>query len=183
MIMIFDIAIFVMLGYAAWKGWRNGFIMEIFYLLFIFVAIYLSLHFSDWFASKWGGPQPNGSGLKAFLICGLLFAVLLFFIAKLVSVAIKSGGGSNVNAFAGAFFAVFKTLLVLSVLLVAGEKINGKVKWMPREQREMSWTYDPLYRFSFMLLPAIEESALYHNGMRKAKEEWDDGTNKIKEKY
>jgi hypothetical protein len=34
-----------------------------------------------------------------------------------------------------------------------------------------------------MLLPAIEESALYHNGVRKAKEEWDDGANKIKEKY
>jgi uncharacterized membrane protein required for colicin V production len=156
--------------------------MEIFYLLFIFVAIYLSLHFSDWLADKWGGPPPNGTGLKTFLICVLVFAVVLFFIAKLVSAGIKTGGGGNINAFAGSFFAVFKTLLVLSVLLVAGEKINGKVKWMPREQREMSWTYDPLYRFSFMILPAIEESALYRNGVRKAKDEWEEGVDKIKEK-
>jgi hypothetical protein len=53
---------------------------------------------------------------------------------------------------------------------------------MPREQREMSWTYDPLYRFSFMILPAIEESALYRNGVRKAKDEWEEGVDKIKEK-
>jgi uncharacterized membrane protein required for colicin V production len=116
------------------------------------------------------------------LICVLVFAVVLFFIAKLVSAGIKTGGGGNINAFAGSFFAVFKTLLVLSVLLVAGEKINGKVNWMPREQREMSWTYDPLYRFSFMILPAIEESALYRNGVRKAKDEWEEGVDKIKEK-
>jgi membrane protein required for colicin V production len=173
MIMIFDIVIFLLLGLAAWRGWKNGFIMEIFYLLFIFVSLYLSVHFSDWIAEKWGGPQPNGTGLKTFLICLLIIAVVLYFIAKLASAAIKAGGGGNVNSFAGLFFSVLKILLVFSVLLVAGEKINGKVQWITREQREQSWTYEPIYQFSFVVLPVIEESALYHNGISKVKQELD----------
>lgn len=55
MIVIFDIVIVLLLGLAAWRGWRNGFIMEIFYTLFIFVSIYLSIHLSNWVAEKWGG--------------------------------------------------------------------------------------------------------------------------------
>jgi membrane protein required for colicin V production len=171
MIMIFDIVIFLLLGLSAWRGWKNGFIMEIFYLLFIFVSLYLAIHFSDWIAEKWGGPQPNGTGLKTFLLCLIGIAVTLFFVAKLAGAAIKAGGGGNVNSFAGLFFSVLKTLLVLSVLLVAGEKINGKVQWMPREQREQSWTYDPIYQFSFVVLPVIEQSALYHNGVQRVKDE------------
>jgi membrane protein required for colicin V production len=100
-------------------------------------------------------------------------ALALYFVAKLAGAAIKAGGGGNVNSFAGLFFSVLKTLLVLSVLLVAGEKINGKVQWMPREQREQSWAYDPIYQFSFVVLPVIEQSALYHNGVKRVKDELD----------
>jgi hypothetical protein len=60
--------------------------------------------------------------------------------------------------------------MVISVLLLVGEKINGKVEWMPREQKQASWLYEPLYRLSFMMMPALEESAIYHNGSKKIKE-------------
>jgi hypothetical protein len=41
---------------------------------------------------------------------------------------------------------------------------------MPREQKQASWLYEPLYRMSFMMMPALEESAIYHNGSKKMKE-------------
>ena len=91
MIVIFDIVILLLLGLAAWRGWRNGFIMEIFYTLFIFVSIYLSIHLSNWVAEKWGGPPPNAAGLKTFLIILGILSVALFFLAKLASIAIKAG--------------------------------------------------------------------------------------------
>ena len=170
MIVIFDIVILLLLGLAAWRGWRNGFIMEIFYTLFIFVSIYLSIHLSNWVAEKWGGPPPNAAGLKTFLIILGILSVALFFLAKLASIAIKAGGGGRVNSIAGLFFAVLKSAMVISILLLVGEKINGKVEWMPREQKQASWLYEPLYRLSFMMMPALEESAIYHNGSKKIKE-------------
>jgi membrane protein required for colicin V production len=168
MIVIFDIVVMLLLGLAAWRGWKNGFIMEIFYMLFIFVSIYLSIHFSNWIATHWGGPPPNATGLKAFLGVMLLFCVALFFLAKLASVAIKAGGGGRVNSLAGLFFAVLKVAMTISVLLLVGEKINAKVQWMPREQKQASYTYEPLYRLSFLMLPALEESAVYQNGIKNA---------------
>lgn len=141
--------------------------MEIFYTLFIFVSIYLSIHISNWIAAQWGGPPPNATGLKAFLTCAVLLSIGLFFIAKMASSAIKGGAGGRVNAVAGLFFSILKTTMVLSILLLIGEKINGKVQWMPREQKQASFTYEPIYKLSFLVLPAMEESALYKNGIKE----------------
>lgn len=167
MIVIFDIVILLILGLSAWRGWKNGFIMEIFYSLFIFVSIYLSIHVSNWVAAQWGGPPPNATGLKAFLTCLVLLSIGLFFLAKLASAAIKGGTGGRVNSIAGLFFSVLKTAMILSILLLIGEKINGKVQWMPREQKQASFTYEPIYKLSFLVLPAMEESALYKNGIKE----------------
>jgi hypothetical protein len=57
--------------------------------------------------------------------------------------------------------------MVLSILLLVGEKINGKVQWMPREQKQASFAYEPIYKLSFLVLPAMEESALYKNGIKE----------------
>lgn len=167
MIVIFDLVMLLLIGLAAWRGWKNGFIMEIFYTLFIFVSIYLSIHISNWVAAQWGGPPPNATGLKAFLTCVVSLSIGLFFIAKMASSAIKGGSGGRVNAVAGLFFSVLKTTMILSILLLIGEKINGKVQWMPREQKQASFTYEPIYKLSFLVLPTMEESALYKNGIKE----------------
>ena len=45
-----DIIIIVPLGYAAWQGFKKGFIIELFTLLALLVGIYAGIHFSDWTA-------------------------------------------------------------------------------------------------------------------------------------
>jgi membrane protein required for colicin V production len=163
--MIFDLIILLLLGISAWRGWRNGFIMEVFYLLFIFVSIYIAIHFSNWVALKWGGEIPNAYGLKAFVITMVVAAVSMFVVAKMASSVIKSGTTGSINSFAGAFFSVFKTALLLSVVLLMLEKLQAKVNWISRDQKEQSWLYEPMYKLTFVVLPAIEESAVYKNGL------------------
>src|SRR6187402_2362995 len=51
MVSYLDLILLIPIGWAIWRGWKNGFVMEVFSMLALFVGIYAGIHLSDWMAS------------------------------------------------------------------------------------------------------------------------------------
>ena len=82
-----DLFILLPLAYAAWTGFRKGFVIEVFTLLAFFFGIYAGVHFSDYTAEKLAGEiDINTVYMPAisFTITFIVVGALVFSQAKLL---------------------------------------------------------------------------------------------------
>ncbi len=164
MVSYLDLILLIPIGLAIWKGWKNGFVMEVFSMLALFAGIYAGVNFSDWMASFLKDKmevQSENLPIISFVVVFLLVLVGLFFLGKLITKTVSAGGAEKWNQFGGAFFSLTKTLLFLSVCFVLFNALDRKYNWLPNQQKEKSYFYEPIYNFSLFLLPAVENSDFY----------------------
>lgn len=159
-----DILILIPLGYAAWKGFQHGFIIELFTLLAILVGIYVGIHFSDFVAAwmkdtfSWDSPYLP---VIAFTITFLGVGAMIYFGGKMVEKMIKVVNLSPVNKVFGIVFATLKMLYILSVLLVLIESYDEKGDFFPEKTKENSLLYVPVRDISVKTVPALSESTIF----------------------
>jgi membrane protein required for colicin V production len=164
MVSYLDLILLIPIGLAIWKGWKNGFVMEVFSMLALFAGIYAGVHFSDWmasFLSEKMDVKSENLPIVSFVVVFLLVLVGLFFLGKLITKTVSAGGAEKWNQLGGAFFSLTKTLLFLSVCFVLFNALDRKYSWLPNQQKEKSYFYEPIYNFSLFLLPAVENSDFY----------------------
>lgn len=164
MVSYFDLILLIPVGLAIWKGWKNGFVMEVFSMLALFAGIYAGVHFSDWMASflhEKMDVKSENLPIISFVVVFLLVLIGLFFLGKLITKTVSAGGAEKWNQFGGALFSLSKTLLFLSVCFLLFNALDRKYSWLPEEQKEKSYFYEPIYNFSLFLLPAVENSDFY----------------------
>lgn len=164
MVSYLDLILLIPIGLAIWKGWKNGFVMEVFSMLALFVGIYAGIHLSDWTASflrEKMDMQSENLPIISFVIVFLLVLVGLFFLGKLITKSVSAGGAEKWNQIGGAFFSLTKTLLFLSVVFVLFNALDRKYSWLPNQQKDKSYFYEPIYNFSLFLLPSVENSDFY----------------------
>jgi membrane protein required for colicin V production len=164
MVSYLDLILLIPIGWAIWKGWQNGFVIEVFSALSIFVGIYLGIHLSDWmsaFLREKFDIQSDNLPIISFLVILILVVVGLFFLSRLITKSVKAGGGETWNKVGGAVFSLTKFLLTLSVLFILFNSLDAKYDLMSEEQKKKSYFYEPIYNFSLVLLPAFEESEFY----------------------
>ncbi len=164
MVSYLDLILLIPIGYAIWKGWRNGFVMEVFSMLALFVGIYAGIHLSDWAA----GFLRNKLDVKAeylpvisFAVVFILVLVAMFFLGRLITKNVNAGGVETWNKIGGAFFSLTKFLLFMSMLFIFFNMLDSRVGILPKEQKAKSYFYEPIYKFSLFLLPAMEKSDFY----------------------
>lgn len=159
-----DILIIVPLGYAAYKGFKHGFIIELFTLLALLVGIYVGIHFSDFVAQwlkttfSWDSPYLP---VVAFTITFLGVGAMIYFGGKVVEKMVKVVNLSPVNKVFGIIFATLKMLYILSVLLVLIESYDEKGDFFPQEKKESSLLYEPVRDVSLKTVPALSESTIF----------------------
>ena len=87
-----DLLILVPLLLAAWKGFKRGFIIEIFIVLALLVGIYCGIHFSD-YTSELIKDKLNVSSiylpLISFALTFIVIAVGIYFTGKMLEKVIK----------------------------------------------------------------------------------------------
>ncbi|MFM9004975.1 MAG: CvpA family protein [Flavobacteriales bacterium] len=166
MVSYLDLVLLIPIGLAIWRGWRNGFVMEVFSMLALFVGLYAGVHLSDWMANflrtKFEMSSDN-LPIISFVVVLVLVFVGLFFLGKLITQTVSAGGAERWNQIGGAFFSLTKTLLFLSTLFVLFNALDRKYGWLPEKQRQHSYFYEPIYNFSLFLLPSMEESEFFQN--------------------
>jgi membrane protein required for colicin V production len=164
MVSYIDILIVIILLLAIWRGWKNGFVMELFSMLAIFVGIYAGIHLSDWFTvfmrDKMDTTTPY-MPIISFVSVMILVIIGIYLLGKLLTKTLKAGGAETWNQIGGAFFSLSKTILTLSVLFIVFHSFDQKTGLIPQDQKDKSIFYSPIYKFSMVVLPSMKESELY----------------------
>lgn len=159
-----DIIIIVPLGYAAWQGFKKGFIIELFTLLALLVGIYAGIHFSDWTAQfirdsfdVEGKYIPVGAFSLTFLAVG----AMVYFAGKMLEKMIQVVNLSPVNKILGIVFALLKMLYTLSIGIILLETYDERGEFIPEDVKTESLLYEPVKVIASATIPAIEESTIW----------------------
>lgn len=161
---IIDIIILIPLIYAAWKGFRKGFIIELFMLLALLVGIYAGIHFSDWtsdliiqhFEIK-GRYLP----VIAFTITFLGVAALVYMAGKMLEQVIKVVQLGLVNRIFGLLFSVIKMVYILGILIVLIESYDERGNFVPQQSKEDSSLYFPIKTITTSTIPSVGRSSIW----------------------
>ena len=161
---IVDILILIPLGYAAWKGFQHGIIIEVFTLLALLVGIYAGIHFSDvtanWMKNSLGWDSEY-LPVIAFTITFLGIGAMVYFAGKMIEQFVKVTNLTPINKAFGIVFAVLKMTYFVSVLLVLLESYDEKGDFLPPSMKEKSLLYNPILKVSTTTIPALKESTLF----------------------
>ena len=154
-----DIALLIPLVWGGVKGFKKGFIIEIATLIAFVGGIYIGIKFTDagalYLRNEFAWDLPY---LTIIVFTIIFIGVILgvHFIAKLLEKGIKLIALGMVNRIAGALFACFKYIIILSVLIYLIEMINPLVQVISKEQQAKSVLYDPLKKVSKGIFPLME---------------------------
>ncbi|PZE17673.1 CvpA family protein [Putridiphycobacter roseus] len=161
-----DFILLVPVLIGAWKGFKKGFIIEVFTLLALFAGLYGAVHFTDFMAEILKDKLSLNSEylpIVSFVVTFLLVGAMVYFLGKMLEKAISMVALSTINKFAGLVFGGLKMLLLSSVIVIVLEAIDEKNKFLSKEIKETSLLYEPLKKMNFTVIPAIEESTLFQN--------------------
>lgn len=159
-----DILILIPLGYAGWKGFQRGIIIEVFTLLALLVGIYAGIHFSD-FTANWlketFGWDSEYLPVIAFTFTFLGIGAMVYFAGKMIEQMARVTALTPVNKFFGIIFAVLKMTYFISVFLVLLESYDEKGDFLPAKIKEKSLLYTPVLKVSTSTIPALKESTIF----------------------
>jgi membrane protein required for colicin V production len=159
-----DLLISVPLLLAAWKGFKRGFIIEIFIVLALLVGIYCGIHFSD-YTSDLIKDKLNVSSiylpLISFALTFTVIAVGIYFIGKMLEKVVKIAQLSLLNKLGGVFFSVVKTLYFMSTLFLLIASVQEKTEIIPTATLNESLLYTPVSKLSLATIPYLKESKLF----------------------
>lgn len=155
----FDIVVACILGFAVFKGFKNGLIISVLSLVSLILGIYLSLRFSFFIKNILADQEETGNyslGIISFLITFLFVLVGLFFLGKLLTKVLDVIALGFLNRLGGAVFEIIKFTLIISVLLNVFQKINFNEMIISREKLENSFFYLPIESVSKKIFPLME---------------------------
>ncbi len=158
-----DILLIIPLIIGGWRGFKKGFIIELFTLLALLVGIYAGIHFSDYMSGILRdhlGVTSKYLPAIAFTITLLLVGAMIYFGGKLLEKAVKMVALGPVNKFAGMFFGLTKMLFICSALLVVLEAYDQQNDFIPENLKENSLLYNPIKKTSLAAIPALKHSDL-----------------------
>lgn len=159
-----DIVLLVPIGYAAYKGFKNGLIIEVFTLLALLVGLYAGIHFSDataGFLKESAGFDSEYMPIIAFTLTFLAVGAMVYFGGKMLEKVVDVVHLTPINKFFGVLFALIKVLYILSVLIVIIESYDEKGDFVPEDTKENSLLYVPVRQISLTTIPKIGESTIF----------------------
>lgn len=137
-----DIIVLIPLCWYAYRGFRNGFLMEIVSLAALFLGLFISYKFSD-LISLW----ITGTTLAkpiSFSLCFILTIVLVNLLGKILKRALKPVLSEFLDKGLGILFGALKVILVFGVLFYFIDTIDKKEILVKHEVKEASIAYKHL---------------------------------------
>ena len=155
-----DIVFGVLLGFAVYKGMKNGLFVEVASFVALILGIYLAIKFSNLVGTIFTGFVPSWNPkyieITAFIITFLLVVIGIHLSAKILTKLADFAFLGWINKLAGVIFSLLKTILALSVVLFIFEKININNMLLSKETQDNSMFYNPIQNISKAIYPTIE---------------------------
>ena len=156
-----DIILLLPLVWGAYRGFRNGFTIELFTLAALILGIWGAIHFSDWVAEYLVQNidiERKYLPMTSFAITFLGIVIAINLLAKLLTTLLKAVALNGINRLVGLAFGVLKWSFLLSVLLFLWRPVQeGSWNWPSRADREASLLYEPMANLAPTFFPYLEE--------------------------
>ncbi|MGB0422908.1 MAG: CvpA family protein [Flavobacteriales bacterium] len=172
-----DLILIIPLAWAAYKGFKKGFIIEIFSLLALFAGVYGGIHFSDGVANWLDQTiqiKEKYLPVVSFAVTFIGVVVLVFYLGKLIEKAINMAAMKPLNKLAGALFSVLKYGLIMSVILGFLLPINKNLDLIKQSTINESVLAKPIEGLATTVIPAVKESDFYKALNGGKLEQWKD---------
>ncbi|MGB5980772.1 MAG: CvpA family protein [Nonlabens sp.] len=157
-----DIIICIFLLIGLWKGYLNGFFVELTSLIALIAAIYGSIYFSN-YAGDWLREQFDWEetyiAIASFVITFVVIIFIITYIGKLITKVVKTVQLSFINKLAGAAFGLAKMGFLASVILMFINSASGEFNLIDKKIKEDSLIYAHIEPLAPFLLPKILEEA------------------------
>jgi membrane protein required for colicin V production len=151
-----DIIILLCLGWGAYKGFKKGFIIQSFVILALILAIWGGFAFAgklEPFMQKHFQMSELVCSIISFIIVFLLILTLVYTSGYLVSKVADSVALGMINRLAGAAFGIFANALILSVLILLFNRVNGQKRFIESETLEKTYLYQPVGKAAPAIFP------------------------------
>ncbi|MEE9349267.1 MAG: CvpA family protein [Flavobacteriaceae bacterium] len=158
---IIDIVLLVLLVYGLYKGFKNGFFVEVASLLALVIGVYGASHFSyfasDWLKTKveWDEKYIN---VAAFAMTFIVILGLVSLIGKIITKIVDAAQLGILNKLAGGVFGVAKIALILSVLINIFGRMNDTIPFVKKETLDKTIIYNKVKDFGPTIIPHLEET-------------------------
>ena len=159
-----DIVFAIIFAWGAWKGFKKGFVIELFTFLALFLGLYAGIHFSDFVA----GLLKNELKLESeymptisFTIIFLLVGALVYFGGVAIEKIVNIAQLSLLNKFLGVLLGILKMVFVLGAVTLLIESYDQKGDFVSDKAKEESYFFIPLQSAITFAIPAFEESSLF----------------------
>lgn len=163
MINTLDIIICIPLVWGAFRGFRKGFIIEVFSLLALILGIYGALSFSDLISrilAEDVGLDTRYLPVIAFAMTLLGVIIGVFMLGKALEKLVNLLALKFVNKVLGSLFSVLKTGVILGALLLVLESVDQRASILPAEVTENSLLYHPITNTMKKGIPLLNDSDL-----------------------
>jgi membrane protein required for colicin V production len=155
-----DLIIVVLLILSLVTGFINGLVKEVASLAALILGIWGAIKFSSFTAAKlydWFDMSGQYVGIIAFLVTFGIIVVAIHFIGILADKLVDAVALGFLNRLLGMVFAVFKSVLILSVVFVILNAIDARHSFLPKEKIEESYLFNPISDIAPAIFPIIGE--------------------------
>ena len=159
---ILDIVLLVCLIPAVIQGLRKGFIAQVVAIISLVLGGWLAYRFSS-AVTEWLGQWISASGpalnIIAFILIFAIVVTLLFLLGKILEASIKIILLGWLNKLLGLVFSLFKYVLVIGLLIILFDSINGKFGLVSDEFLDSSFLYSGIRSISWSVFPYLKSLA------------------------
>ena len=156
---ILDIVLLVCLIPADIQGLRKGFIAQVVAIISLVLGGWLAYRFSS-AVTEWLGQWISASGpalnIIAFILIFAIVVTLLFLLGKILEASIKIILLGWLNKLLGLVFSLFKYVLVIGLLIILFDSINGKFDLVSDEFLDSSFLYSGIRSISWSVFPYLK---------------------------
>jgi membrane protein required for colicin V production len=159
-----DALILLPLGYAAYRGFKHGLIIEVFTLMALVLGLYAGIHFSDFasdFMKKSFGWHSDWLPVISFTLVFLGVGAMVYFAGKALERVVRAASLSPINKFLGVFFAVLKMTYIVSIVIVLIDSYDERGDFFPEEKKKSSLLYYPVKKVSTTTVPGVASSTIF----------------------
>lgn len=162
---VLDIALGALILFGLVRGLMKGLFVEVASIVALIVGIYGAIYFSD-FASEflesrveWDEKYIN---ITAFAVTFIIIVIAIAMAGKALTKLADFASLGILNKLLGGVFGALKVGLILSIVLIVFNKINGTIPLVEEHEIKDSILYSPVKSIAHFIFPNIinEEESL-----------------------
>lgn len=154
-----DIVLAIPLLWFTYKGFKNGFIIELASLAALVLGIFAALHFSFYtkeYLSENFEISDTYLSLISFAITFVVVVIVVYLVGKIIHKLVNIVALGFLNKLAGGLFGFVKTALVLSVIIYFINVFDHDSRLLKPDVKENSRLYPHIESIVPMLLPMLD---------------------------